>query len=98
MGHSLKDAGLYTVAIAHWLDVATRSEHLFGTKHPDTLITRLNLALSYWRAGRTQEAITLQEQVLADCERILGPDHPDTASADRALVIWRAEPDSVAEV
>src|SRR5262249_50239950 len=32
----------------------------------------------YRGAGRTAEAITVYEAVLADCERLLGPDHPDT--------------------
>jgi len=29
-------------------------------------------------AGRNRDAIALHEQNLADQERILGPDHPDT--------------------
>ncbi|HEX2810430.1 MAG TPA: tetratricopeptide repeat-containing protein, partial [Kineosporiaceae bacterium] len=32
----------------------------------------------YWSAGRTAEAIALEERVLADRERLLGPEHPDT--------------------
>ena len=40
-----------------------------------------NLATSYWQAGRTTDAITLQETVLTDRERILGPEHPDTLTA-----------------
>ena len=47
----------------------------------DTLTARGNLAVSYWSAGRTGEAIALHEQVAADTERLLGPDHPDTLSA-----------------
>ncbi|MEV5085948.1 tetratricopeptide repeat protein, partial [Streptomyces sp. NPDC056159] len=33
---------------------------------------------SYWQVGRTGEAIDLLERVLADCERLLGDEHPDT--------------------
>ena len=40
-----------------------------------------NLASSYWQAGRTTEAITLLERVLADRERLLGEEHPDTTAA-----------------
>ncbi|MFF1969209.1 tetratricopeptide repeat protein, partial [Streptomyces sp. NPDC058232] len=36
-------------------------------------------------AGRTYEAIRLQEQVLADSERVLGPDHPGTLNAGNNL-------------
>ena len=49
-----------------------------GDKHPDTLRARDNLASLYWSAGRTQDAITLQEQVLTDSEEVLGDKHPDT--------------------
>ena len=42
---------------------------------------RSDLAATYRAAGRTAEAITLFEQVLADQERILGPDHLDTLAA-----------------
>ncbi|WP_375502712.1 tetratricopeptide repeat protein, partial [uncultured Jatrophihabitans sp.] len=40
-----------------------------------------NLASSYWSAGRTGDAITLLEAVLADSKRLLGPEHPDTLTA-----------------
>jgi len=49
-----------------------------GDKHPATLRARNSLAGSYWSAGRTQDAITLQEQVLTDSEEVLGDKHPDT--------------------
>ncbi|MFF4926195.1 tetratricopeptide repeat protein [Kitasatospora sp. NPDC001261] len=48
---------------------------------------RNNLAISYRQAGRTEEAITIKEQVLADRERILGEDHPDTLGARNNLAI-----------
>ena len=50
----------------------------WASDHPDTLATRNNLASAYLDAGRTAEAITLHEQTLADRERVLGADHPDT--------------------
>ncbi|MFJ9251099.1 tetratricopeptide repeat protein, partial [Streptomyces sp. NPDC101776] len=53
--------------------------------HPDTLTARNNLANSYSHAGRLQEALDLREQVLADRERILGPDHPATLTARNNL-------------
>ena len=34
--------------------------------------------MAYQDAGRTAEAIPLLERTLADCERLLGADHPDT--------------------
>ena len=45
------------------------------------MTARANLAASYWQAGRTGEAIALLERVLADSERLLGEEHPDTLTA-----------------
>jgi hypothetical protein len=39
---------------------------------------RGDLALSYRSAGRTSDAIVLLEQVLADSQRLLGAEHPNT--------------------
>jgi hypothetical protein len=58
------------------------------------LTTRNNLASSYRSAGRTGEAIELQERVLADSERILGAEHPDTIAARDMLAAWRADEDA----
>ena len=57
--------------------VSVSTAHL-GPDHPDTLIARGNLALSYRAAGRTGEAIAILERVAADMERLLGPEHHDT--------------------
>ena len=40
-------------------------------------------------AGRTDEAIRLHEQTLADRERVLGPDHPETLSTRNNLAAYR---------
>ena len=56
---------------------------ILGDEHPGTLTARANLAGSYWSAGRTADAIELQERVLADSVRILGDEHPHVAT-------WRA--------
>ncbi|MFD5081687.1 tetratricopeptide repeat protein [Kitasatospora sp. NPDC058406] len=77
-GISLNSTGLIGAAAAHWHRLAADAERLLGNDHPETLTSRSNLAFSYWQAGRTGEAIVIEEQVLADRERILGHDHPDT--------------------
>ena len=56
----------------------TDRERVLGPDHPDTLITRNNLATAYRDAGRLEEPSPCYEQTLTDRERILGPDHPDT--------------------
>jgi tetratricopeptide (TPR) repeat protein len=73
---------------------------LAGVAAPDDpiLLTRkANLAFSYWSAGRTAEAIPLEERILADRERILGPHHLSTlrSRANLAISYWSA--DRVAE-
>ncbi len=45
------------------------------------LTSRNNLASAYRAAGRTAEAIPLFERTLADRERVLGADHPDTLAS-----------------
>jgi hypothetical protein len=51
---------------------------VLGHDHPDTLTLQDNLAGAYRYAGRLEQAIPLYERTLADRERVLGPDHPDT--------------------
>ena len=66
-------------------------ERVLGPDHPDTLVSRNNLAVAYRAAGRYAEAIPLHEQALAACERVLGPDHPDTlTSRNNLAVAYRA--------
>jgi tetratricopeptide (TPR) repeat protein len=51
---------------------------VLGADHPDTLMSRNNLAGAYKSAGDLDQAIPLYEQTLADRQRVLGADHPDT--------------------
>ena len=53
-------------------------ERVLGAEHPDTLVSRNNLANAYQQAGRTEEAMRLYEETLAVRERVLGLEHPDT--------------------
>ena len=77
------------------LDLATRavaaSTLLPRPDDPDTIkargYARAYLALSYRFAGRTDEAIAIEEEVAADYERLLGPDDPDTPRARSDLAL-----------
>lgn len=62
------------------LAAAGRSASLRGA-----LAARCNLAISYQQAGRTDQAIRLLQRVVADDERLLGNDHPDTLIALTSL-------------
>ena len=63
---------------------------MLGEDDPDTLTSRNSLALAYWNAGRTAEAITLLERTLAAHERVLGAHHPDTKSVRENLATLKA--------
>lgn len=75
----------------HFEHAATIAQNRIGPDHPDTLTARANLAVSYWSAGRTNDAIDILERVVATSEESLGADHPDTLTAQRTLGMWRDE-------
>ncbi len=60
-------------------------EEALGPDHPDTLISRNNLAEAYRAAGRTAEALALHESTLRLREAKLGPDHPATLTSRNNL-------------
>jgi len=74
--------------------VAPLFEWVQGADHPnpDTLRSRNNRAMSYLAAGRPAKAIPLYRRTLADCERVLGVDHPDTRAAREDLAALTGEP------
>ena len=77
--------GRLSEAIALLEQLLTDCVRVLGEDHPDTLISRNNLAGAYELVGRLTEAITLYEQVLPDCVRVLGEDHPDTLASRNNL-------------
>jgi tetratricopeptide (TPR) repeat protein len=56
-----------------------------GPDHPETMLTRRNLAHACLAAGRAKDAVAHGRRALAGAERVLGPDHPDTVSAVSTL-------------
>lgn len=63
-----------------------------GTDPKKALISRNNLASAYQAAGRLAEAIPILEQTLADSERVLGTDHPDTKGLRASLAALTGKP------
>jgi tetratricopeptide (TPR) repeat protein len=74
-------AGRHVAAAELYRGVLTWDQRILGGDHPDTLITRKNLATAYELAGSLVDAPLQHEQVLIDSERILGADHPDTLTS-----------------
>jgi hypothetical protein len=72
-------------AVRLWGAAVDAIERDLGPDHPDTLISRNNLAYAYETAGDLARAIPLHEATLADSERILGPDHLNTLTSRNNL-------------
>ena len=51
---------------------------MLGPEHPDTLTAMANLAVTYSKQGKYDEAEELKLKVLDLSQKVLGPDHPDT--------------------
>ncbi|MGH3289265.1 MAG: tetratricopeptide repeat protein, partial [Streptosporangiaceae bacterium] len=67
---------------------------VLGADHPDTLVTRNNLAGAYASAGYLGRAMLLYEQTLADSVRVLGADHTQTLTSRNNLAyIYQAAGD-----
>ena len=75
----------FVQAIEYGQGVVADSVRILGEAHPDTLISRGNLARAYGDAGRLDQAIPLYERTLADCERILGETDPRTLTSRNNL-------------
>jgi tetratricopeptide (TPR) repeat protein len=95
LGESYFNLGFLPKAEEAFRKVLAIREATLGLDHPETLTSRNNLALAYWAAGRTAEAITIHEATVRQCESKLGPSHPDTltsrnnlASAYQAVNRW----------
>jgi tetratricopeptide (TPR) repeat protein len=58
-----------------------------GREHPDTLLARGNLALTYRREGRLKEAARLQVEVMDVMDRLFGPEDSDTLRVKSELAL-----------
>lgn len=63
----------------------------FGEKHPDTLTSMYNLAVTRNWLGRHVYALDLMTRCVDLRMEILGVDHPHTTSASDTLLRWRSE-------
>ena len=80
------DLGMPQLALT-LTDSVTQAGDTLDSDRSDTLASRNNLAVAYQHAGRLDEAITLNQQNLKDCTRILGPHHPDTLASRNNLAV-----------
>jgi hypothetical protein len=62
-----------------------------GDDHPDTLLTRHQVADFTGQTGNARAAVDLFRQVAADRELVLGPDHPHTLTSRHGLAHYLGE-------
>ncbi|MFJ2170395.1 tetratricopeptide repeat protein, partial [Streptomyces griseofuscus] len=93
-GGFLDDQGQPVRAITYFQRALSCWTRVLGEDHPDTLISRNNLAYAYESAGDLGRAIPLYERTLTDTERVLGENHPDTlASRNNLAYAYRSAGD-----
>ncbi|MFG2825379.1 tetratricopeptide repeat protein [Kitasatospora sp. NPDC048365] len=91
VGRSLRESGQLAAAAAHFQRLHIEAHNRLGPDHPDTLITRHDLASCRGEAGDPAAAADMSEALFADRLRVLGPDHPSTLATRHALARWRGE-------
>ena len=57
------------------------TKKLLGAEHPSTLRSMANLASTYQKQGRWNEAEQLFVQVIDITKKVLGAEHPDTLTS-----------------
>lgn len=91
VGQSLDEAQMPETSLRHWRGLAGRSAERFGSRAPLTLELRERLASAAAAAGRTDEAIGLRGELIADIDRVTGPNHPQAIGARASLAqVFRA--------
>jgi tetratricopeptide repeat protein len=68
-------------------------ERVLGPEHPETLITRSQLARWTGEAGDAAGARDQVAALLPILERVLGPGHPNILSAEANLAYWTRQAD-----
>jgi tetratricopeptide (TPR) repeat protein len=81
----LSDSGLHASAARFNQRLLDHFTTLRGPDHPNTLVSRNNLANALYAQGKHAEAEAEHCAVLAIFERVLGPEHPDTLSSRNNL-------------
>ncbi|MEU5771255.1 FxSxx-COOH system tetratricopeptide repeat protein [Streptomyces asoensis] len=95
-GNSLGESGQVSAAVDYFRHLAATTRHHLGPDHPDTLVTRTDLARWQGASGDAAGAAAATADLLDDIRGALGPDHPDTLATLSNLAHWRGEAGDVA--
>lgn len=85
------DSGKPRRAAADLAAIARRRTSRLGSRHPDTLAARHQLAFFVGESGDHRAAAARFAELLADVREVRGPDHPDTFAARHQLAYSTAE-------
>jgi CHAT domain-containing protein len=80
LGRDASDAHDDRKALEYYSRALEIRERTLGADHPDTALTRNNLAAVYLKLGQTNKALNALQQVLDTDTRMLGPAHPRTGT------------------
>ncbi|KAJ7251999.1 P-loop containing nucleoside triphosphate hydrolase protein [Mycena rebaudengoi] len=75
------DAGHFDRSQELCVALLENRKHTLGNEHSDTLVAMSNLAATYWKLGKSRDALELDIAVLEKRKLILGTEHPDTLSS-----------------
>ncbi|MEV0176800.1 tetratricopeptide repeat protein [Streptomyces sp. NPDC050803] len=89
-GDSLENWGQLSAGTDYFAELRDLAHFRLGRCHPDTLIARRRWADLRAQSGDPAEVITGLEDLLAESERVLGPEHTDTLAVREELAYVRA--------
>jgi len=81
LGELYRREGKLRPALACFEESLTLRQRGLGEDHPDTLVSKANLAIALRQQGKLEEAHFLEECIIEARERQLGPEHIDTLAA-----------------
>jgi hypothetical protein len=84
------EAGHPDQAASQYQDLLDDCLRVLGPHHPETLITRSNLAQWLGAAGQPAQAASQYRDLLADYLRMLGADDPRTLATRDQLAYWQS--------
>lgn len=78
LSDALYSQGRYEDAAEMEKDILEADKEMYGVDHPNTLVSKGNLATTLNALGRHSEAADLQLEVLTTRNEVLGPEHPQS--------------------
>ncbi|MFY9775131.1 MAG: hypothetical protein WAK28_11230, partial [Trebonia sp.] len=90
-GRSLEDSGLVCAALDYWRQILDTSTRILGSRHPDTLTIRQELAYCKGQNGDAFGATAALEALLKDVIDVFGHKHRETFIVRRRLAWWIGE-------